>query len=128
MILSMAQNIMVSAIILEFLQSFEFTDALLQMGQVVNVTLEDGKGKESSKSQFSPQIILHKGDKRKGIYNLSSTSVKDQSTVSVSDKDNQMIKDDSNDETQHTIWRTQTMQAPDLNKTRGKGDFMYFVH
>ena len=39
-----------------------------------------------------------------------------------------MIKDDSNDETQHTIWRTQTMQAPDLNKTRGKGDFMYFVH
>ena len=66
----MAQNIMVSAIILEFLQSFEFTDALLQMGQVVNVTLEDGKGKESSKSEFSPQIILHKGDKRKGIYNL----------------------------------------------------------
>ena len=65
----MAQNIMVSAIILEFLQSFEFTDALLQMGQVVNVTLEDGKGKESSKSQFSPQIILHKGDKRKYTVN-----------------------------------------------------------
>ena len=37
------------------------------MGQVVNASLEDDKGKESSKSQFSPQIILHKGDKRTGI-------------------------------------------------------------
>ena len=51
-----------------------------------------------------------------------------QSTVSVSDKDNQMIMENNvSNETQHTIWRTQTMQAPDLNKTRGKGDFMSVV-
>ena len=55
-------------------------------------------------------------------------SAKIQSTVSVSDKDNQMIMESNvSNETQHTIWRTQTMQAPDLNKTRGKGDFMSVV-